>query len=235
VAVVEPSSGERVVVVSPHLDDAVLSVGASVARWAHAGASVEVLTVFAGDPESGSPAGGWDSRAGFRTEGEAARARREEDARACALLGAIAVWLDFGYQDYDRHGSDDDVRLAVSTRIGHADAVLFPGSPLSHPDHELLVRVVADAPIEARRLGLYLEQPYGLRSAAETTPPWLEVALGSTLQLEDAPAGPRDRLAKWRALRAYRSQLPLLALTGRRTLTLALHAERIVWLDGSSL
>jgi LmbE family N-acetylglucosaminyl deacetylase len=31
VAVREPSSGERVVVVSPHLDDGVLSLGASIA------------------------------------------------------------------------------------------------------------------------------------------------------------------------------------------------------------
>jgi LmbE family N-acetylglucosaminyl deacetylase len=233
--VAEPSSGERVVVVSPHLDDAVLSIGASVARWARAGAHVRVLTAFAGDPGSSSPAGGWDGRAGFQTEGEAVRARRQEDARACALLGAEPVWLDFGYQDYDRHGSDDDLRLAVATAVGDADAVLFPGSPLSHPDHELLVRVAGDASLRAARLGLYLEQPYGLRAAAETTPPWLEVALGSAPRLEDAPAGIRDRVAKWRAVRSYRSQLPLLALTGRSALDLVLRAERIAWLDRRAL
>ena len=38
-------------------------------------------------------AGGWDRRGGFATEGESARARREEDRRACAVLGATPVWL----------------------------------------------------------------------------------------------------------------------------------------------
>ena len=66
-----------VVVVSPHLDDAALSLGAAIARARRIGAArVVVLTVFAGNPESDLPAGGWDSRAGFATEGEASRARR---------------------------------------------------------------------------------------------------------------------------------------------------------------
>ena len=38
----------RLVVVSPHLDDAVLSLGATLAHAVESGATVEVLTVFAG-------------------------------------------------------------------------------------------------------------------------------------------------------------------------------------------
>ncbi len=53
--------GKRVVVVSPHSDDAVLSLGAAIAAWARRGAEVEVLTVFALDPGSHAPAGGWDA------------------------------------------------------------------------------------------------------------------------------------------------------------------------------
>ena len=82
------SREQRIVVVSPHSDDGVLSLGASMSRWVRGGAQVELLTVLALDPGSTAPTGGWDRRAGFRTEGEAAQARRGEDAAACAVLGA---------------------------------------------------------------------------------------------------------------------------------------------------
>ena len=42
----------RVVVVSPHLDDAVLSLGATMAHAIESGAKVEVLTVFGCEPTS---------------------------------------------------------------------------------------------------------------------------------------------------------------------------------------
>src|SRR5262249_8239648 len=112
--VLSKAESERVVVVSPHLDDAVLSLGAAIACTAR-GRSVEVLHVFGGDPESDAPAGGWDRRGGFRTEGEATRARREEDRRACAVLGASPAWLSFGDADYERHGTGEEIRAAVTS------------------------------------------------------------------------------------------------------------------------
>jgi LmbE family N-acetylglucosaminyl deacetylase len=226
----EPSRNARVVVVSPHLDDGVLSLGASMAAWARRGARVELLTVLAGDPESEAPAGGWDSRAGFATEGEASRVRRAEDSRACAALAVAPLRLDFGYQDYERHGDDESVRAALAGAIADADVLVLPGAPLSHPDHEWLVRI-AQA-VRAGRVGFYVEQPYGSRSR-DGAPAWLERELGSSLVFADASTSLRDRLTKWRALRAYASQLPLLALTGRRALALALRPERIAWVDGT--
>ena len=92
----EPLDGD-VAVLSPHLDDAILSLGAAISG---ARGDVRVVTVFAGDPDSTLAAGEWDSRAGFRTVGEAARARREEDALACADVGARPVWLPFVDDQY---------------------------------------------------------------------------------------------------------------------------------------
>jgi LmbE family N-acetylglucosaminyl deacetylase len=228
------SRGDRVVVVSPHLDDAVLSLGATMASWARSRTAVEVLTALANDPESAAPAGGWDARAGFRSEGEAAAARREEDAAACAALGVTPRWLPFGDGDYERHGSDDEVRAAVSAAVGEADVLLLPGSPLSHPDHEWLVRTVADATLEATRLGLYAEQPYTARDGGgPVTPPWLEVGLGAELAFEAVRVGVRDRLAKRRAVSAYASQLPLLALDRWGILRLALGPELVAWVGGA--
>jgi LmbE family N-acetylglucosaminyl deacetylase len=196
----------RIVVLSPHSDDGVLSLGASMARWARAGRHVELVTVFALDLGSTAETGGWDRRAGFRTEGDAARARREEDRVACAILGVAPRWLPFGSVDYERRGGADDVWDAVRGTLEGADVILVPGWPLSHPDHEWLHALVVErAP--APKVARYAEQPYTLRANPS---PFARIDVGL-----------RDRLAKWRAVGAYRSQLPLLALSvGRSRLRL---------------
>lgn len=213
------TSESRIVVVSPHSDDGVLSLGASMARWARSGKAVELLTVLALDPDSAAPTVGWDRRAGFSTEGEAARARRAEDERACLLLGVTPRWLPFGSVDFERHGDDEDVWRAVSEVVGDDADVLVPGWPLSHPDHAWLAHLLGER-LPRERLARYAEQPYTLREAGT---PFAAVELGA-----------RDRLLKWRAIRAYRSQLQLLAMS--RTLRhgparLSLAGERVAWPD----
>ena len=157
-------------VVSPHSDDGVLSLGASMARWVREGLDVELLTVLALDPGSDSPAGGWDRRAGFVTEGEAARARREEDRAACAALGATPRWLPFGSVDYERHGDDTAVWDAVHQVVDGAEVVLVPGSPLEHPDHAWLHDLLV-ARLPATSTALYAEQPYTLRTGGSPFEP----------------------------------------------------------------
>jgi len=198
-----PSRGTRIVVVSPHLDDGVLSLGASMASWVRRGAAVELLTVLGCDPASKAPAGGWDARGGFATEGESASARREEDRLACAVLGASPVWLPYGSGDYELHGAEADVRDAVLRALEGADSVLVPGFPLSHPDHAWLAELLAGS-LGRWRVGRYAEQPYTRRAAADP----------GGAGFARAPVRLDDRIAKWRAIRCYASQLPLLAMRG---------------------
>ena len=209
----------EIVVLSPHSDDGVLSLGASMARWARRGSRVVLLTVFGLDPGSSTVTEGWDRRAGFGSEGEAARARRDEDRRAAELLGVTPRWLPFGSVDFERHGSEEDIVAGVIDATGESEVVLVPGAPLTHPDHALLHRLVTGH-VAPNRLAEYAEQPYIFREGSAPFAP--------------APGSPRDRIAKWRAIRAYRSQLPLLALDDvrRGPLRLALVAERIGWPDG---
>ena len=150
----------RVVVISTHLDDAALSVGATIARVASAGGEVSVLTVLAGDPESSSPAGLWDETCGFRTEGEAARERRLEDLRGCELVGARPVWLPFPDEQYERSASDEEVWAAIEPQLEGARLVLIPGYPLHHSDHLCLTELVLSRLDPSTCAGLYVEEFY---------------------------------------------------------------------------
>ena len=226
--------GRKIVVVSPHSDDGVLSLGAAMSSWARAGADVELLTVLALDPASEAETKGWDRRAGFGTEREAALARRDEDRRACSILGATPAWLPFGSVDYERHGDEIEVRGAVATLLAGADAVLLPGSPLEHPDHAWLARALAGLR-PAARVGLYAEEPYTRRMArSPLLPEWLAGTFDAGA-FDPVEVGLRDRLAKWRAIGRYESQLPLLAMersVRRGAHTLAFAPERVAWTRG---
>ncbi len=81
---------------SPHLDDAVLSCGGTIAAQVAAGEPVRVVTLFAGDPPPGplSPFAVELHRRWGLDEAPGA-GRRAEDERALNLLGATAVHLSF--------------------------------------------------------------------------------------------------------------------------------------------
>jgi LmbE family N-acetylglucosaminyl deacetylase/SAM-dependent methyltransferase len=195
----------RVVVLSTHLDDAVLSVGAGMAAMARRGIDVLLITVLAGDPDLQVPAGPWDEETGFRTSAEGTRARQEEDRRACAILGMTPVWFPFNDEQYPRGGSDQEVGERLQSELAGADAVLVPGFPLRHPDHawlaELSLSLLRHPGV---RVGMYAEQPYldgqgwPSRSGMSELPP---------LTWQPLPAVRKDRLAKHAAREAYRSQL----------------------------
>jgi LmbE family N-acetylglucosaminyl deacetylase len=150
----------RLVVLSPHFDDAALSLGATIAYAAQRGAKVTVLTVLGGDPGSRMPAGRWDAECGFSSAGEAARRRREEDLRACEILGAEPVWLPFWDEGYDRGATDDEIWANVAPVLDGADRVFVPGYPLTHEDHIWLSRLILERSAPSTPVTLYVEQPY---------------------------------------------------------------------------
>jgi LmbE family N-acetylglucosaminyl deacetylase len=211
----------RVVVLSPHLDDAVFSLGATIARATGAGSQVEVLTVFGDDPGSDAPANGWDTRGGFTTEGEAATARREEDREACHLVGAQPHWLSFRGGGYTPDKDEDAIATAIAQHVMQTDALLLPGFPLGNPDHAWLADLVERQPPAALRIGRYAEQPYSYAVRKQQRLPdtgW-----------ERTSVSLRDRLRKRRAILAYASQLPMLSVNTRKLNLLVLQSEAISW------
>lgn len=78
---------ETILIVSPHLDDAVLSVGGSIAAWTASGARVVIASVYTTGPALADIAPSMRKWADYDT-------RRAEDAEACAVVGAEVRRLD---------------------------------------------------------------------------------------------------------------------------------------------
>lgn len=123
---------QKLVAVSPHLDDAVLGCADLVA--AHPGAIV--VTVIAGRPGPHEVTD-WDRRCGFGPNDDVIGARRDEDAAAVRMLGAVPMWLDFLDRQYMSDWSSPkpaDVAAALRPLAATADLVASPLGML-HPDH----------------------------------------------------------------------------------------------------
>lgn len=195
---------------SPHLDDAVLSAGATIFDAVRAGTRVTIVTIFAGEPSWTTPAGDWDARAGFRTAGEAAARRREEDAAACAILGAEPVWLSYADEQYTDPNEDPGILADLRRNADGAAAVLLPGAPLLQADHRRATRLALAAGLGART-GFYVEEPYAAARFIRRpgTPDEIRRATGD-LVWAPVRASAHARAAKRAAVRSYASQLPLL-------------------------
>jgi LmbE family N-acetylglucosaminyl deacetylase len=229
--------GGRIAVVSPHLDDAVLSLGAAIARWTRSGSRVVIVTVLANDPDLAGGASPWDRRAGFASRREAAKKRRIEDARACAILGARPEWLPFGDKGHPRGGTDGEIRTALQRAVRDADVLLAPGYPLTQAggDHLFVTRIALTLPETPVHVGLYVEQPYAAhrlvkRLTRRAAPLPFD---DSCLEWRKVRPALVDWRAKQEAIASYRSQRSLLGPLLRTRIALydlANRGEAIAWL-----
>jgi LmbE family N-acetylglucosaminyl deacetylase len=129
---------DRIVVVSPHFDDAAL--GAAHLLTTYPGSTV--ITVLAGRPPAyPDEVTDWDAAGGFATGDDVVGTRQLEDRAAMASMGATPVWLDFPdhqYLPHDQRPSSADVAPALGQAIvdAAASAVFLPMG-LANPDHVL--------------------------------------------------------------------------------------------------
>jgi LmbE family N-acetylglucosaminyl deacetylase len=127
---------ERIVVLSPHLDDAVLGCGGLLA--AHPGATV--ITVYTGAPDAyPDPPTGWDELAGFVAGDDVLAMRKAEDASALKELDAHPVWLDHVEHQYlagpDWVGPGATVDSIEAAVRAAAPTAVFAPFGLGNPDH----------------------------------------------------------------------------------------------------
>lgn len=81
---------------SPHLDDVVLSCGATIYQQTRAGARVLVVTFFAGSPQNDAPtAFARELKARWGNATDPVGVRRQEDLAALCVLGAEGLHLPF--------------------------------------------------------------------------------------------------------------------------------------------
>ncbi len=171
----------KIVVVSPHLDDAVLSLYGALAPAA------TVVTVFAGVPPEGT-LGPWDAGSGATDSSARIRERHEEDRLALARSGAAHVHLELGDRQYVALGAMpkvtvDSVMAVLRPHLDGAEIVYAPAgvsawssNPLRRyrrrrrPSDHLIVR---DATLAVRPdARLYAELPYALsRDRGFVAPP----------------------------------------------------------------
>jgi len=221
------------VVLSPHLDDAVLSCGGRLAATAAAGGRARVVTVFAGDdpekpanPLADELRGIW----GFEP-GRVVSSRRAEDVEACRRLAVEAEHWPLPEAIYrtgarnaplyptlqSLYGNPSPEDEATTARIGAslrelpaARLMLAPLGVGGHVDHQL-VRAAAEA--SGLELAFYEEFPYSEWK-------WFAVtrALGKRRRWreEALPLGPQLVERKRDAILAYRSQVPAMFRTEGR-------------------
>jgi LmbE family N-acetylglucosaminyl deacetylase len=114
----------QVLILTPHLGDAVLNCGELVA--AHPGAVV--LTAFAGIPSDAYVVPEWDAACGFSSPRQAVVVRRREERRALETLDAEPCWLSCPESQYRRAVTlaGTVLRLARAMRRHRADLVAIP-------------------------------------------------------------------------------------------------------------
>jgi LmbE family N-acetylglucosaminyl deacetylase len=149
----------KAVVLSPHLDDAVMSIGATINSLRRRGAEVTMLTAFAGDPNRNDLVSYWDAKRGADDKAGAQKERRAEDDAATAILQIESVHLPFDDLSYVARRDPDEIWNAIEPHVADADVVLTPGWPLVHPDHRYLSTLVVRA--YRGQVLYYQELPYG--------------------------------------------------------------------------
>ena len=169
----------RVLALSPHLDDAVFSCGATLARLAERGARVTLVTAFTRSvPDPRGFALACQTDKGLHPDADYMALRRAEDRTAANVLGvAEVIHLDLpeaphrGYNSpaelFGSPREDDRIDRAVGARLvqlGQPELVLVPRGLGSHVDHLRLIDAIPER--WTRLTVLYRDTPYALRSGA---------------------------------------------------------------------
>ena len=216
-----------VLVLSPHLDDAVFSCGASLVEWGAAGRRVLVVTPFAGCPHRDlSPfAQELHDLWGLGDAAEVLATRRAEDAEALKSLGVVwrhgdlldAIYRSDGddrwlYPDLAAlrgRGNDDPVEtelVRLFRSLPSAKKILSPLGVGGHVDHRLVNR--ASRACFRRRLSFYEDYPYASSARSRMKAhPWLTTKSGHLWKKRVRRIKPRAAAAKLFAAEMYRSQL----------------------------
>ncbi len=137
--VLDPGVFRRIVVVSPHFDDAAMGAGHLLASYP----DTTVITVLAGEPPAyPEEPSEWDALGGFKAGDDVVAARRLEDLAALEVLGSAHRWLEFADHQYlapaDRP-TPEEVAPVLADAIAEIDpTAVFVPMGLGNPDHVMV-------------------------------------------------------------------------------------------------
>jgi LmbE family N-acetylglucosaminyl deacetylase len=225
-----------VAILSPHLDDAVLSCWSVLTGEQR----VLVVNVFTGAPAAGSGARWWDRMTGAGDSTERMHERIAEDRAALAVAGREAANLGLPEVQYREGGAVPALIAPLVQAVGDNSVLYAPAAMGDHADHTL----VRDAALALHAGGiavtLYADLPHAI---ARGWPSWVPDGAGvaevdgewdralRAAGIDGAAGAARvralgaDSLAgKVEALRAYATQLEALDALAFRPL---LHPETL--------
>lgn len=208
-----PDTLPRLLVVSPHFDDAVFSCGAMLA--AQPGAVV--YTVFSGCP-SDKVTTDWDLHCGFDDAAHAMRVRSLEDDRALDVLNAVpdrGGFLDAQYVPFvppTQAPTQQAISQALDRALRrHSARTLVIPFGLFHSDHGLVHRACADVWRAHPELTCFAYEDALYRRLAGQLQTRVACLLSrgviATPAIEHWRADPSNQAAKGDAVKAYASQL----------------------------
>lgn len=148
----------KILVISPHFDDAVLSAGQFMSERSDA----EVVTVFGGFPKKPEDVHTpYDKKCGFDNAEDAVTIRRLENDEATALLGATAINLEFPDEQYGVKVELNKIIDSLQELVDNNDYEFIMGPlGLGHPDHILVTDAILRLNTE---LPIYLWEDLPLR------------------------------------------------------------------------
>ena len=210
---------QTLLAIPPHLDDAAFSAGAALATRARCGWRVVIATIFTASvarPSGFALACQLDK--GLPADVDYMALRREEDAKACSILGAEHRHLPLkeaphrGYanaaalfgpvREDDAAWNDVPSVIAPLLQVFAPAEIWAPRAVGGHVDHVLVHRGLRRC-APAMPIRWWTDFPYASRPA----PPDPESAYVQRAIWIDEPASAADRATKVAACAAYSSQL----------------------------
>jgi LmbE family N-acetylglucosaminyl deacetylase len=241
---IQAAADAPAVVLSPHLDDAVLGCWSVLSGPG----DVLVVNVFDGVPPSGSVTL-WELITGCADSAAAMQERRREDAAALALAGRRSVGLGLPDQQH-RHDPLPAERLgaALAAAVPAVSAIYAPAAIGGHADHVMVAALALELRAAGIPVRLWADVPYAVEygwpswvTGGERHPridpdPMWERFLHdlpcerAALVPEPRRLGDAEAAAKLEAMRAYGSQFPALDLAPIGRLSHPyVHGYEVLW------